>query len=246
MAPTLGYTPPMARSDIRASFEELDVRQTPLGELVLRRRRPVSMPDTWVYEVTLERRFLMSNLVRESEEALAHLALARLTGEHWRVLVGGLGLGQTAAAALGWDQVDELQVVEYLPEVIAWHRRGLVPLGDSLTASERCEIVQADAFDVVRASPPESWDAVLIDIDDSPEHLLDPAHSVFYTGEGLEDARRALRPGGVLAIWTAGERLPGFHERLASVFPSVDVEVVRFENPLLMRDDENTIYIARR
>ena len=58
--------------------------------------------------------------------------------------------------------------------------------------------------------------------------------------------RRSLAPGGVLAIWTAGERLPAFHERLAAVFPSVDAELVRFDDPLFMREDENTIYVARR
>jgi len=236
----------MARSDISRFFQELDVRQTPLGELVLRRRRPVSMPDTWIYEVTLERRFRMSSLVHVSEEALAHLALERLGGAGWRVLVGGLGLGHTAAAALAWDRVGTLLIAEFLPEVIGWHRRGLVPLAEPLTSSARCEIVQADAFELVRRSEPESWDAVLIDIDDSPDDLLDPAHGTFYTGEGLAEARNALAPGGVLAIWTAGERLPRFQERLASVFSSVAAEVVLVDNPILMREDENTIYLAHR
>ncbi len=81
-------------------YEELDFRQTELGELLLRRRRPVSMPDTWVYEVRLDDRFLMSSLVHDSEDELARLSLRRLEGREWRVLVGGLGLGHTVAEVL--------------------------------------------------------------------------------------------------------------------------------------------------
>ena len=88
------------------SFEELDYCQSALGELILRRRKPVSMPDTWVYEVKLGGNFLMSSLIRTSEEELVRLAFPRLDGSDWRVLVGGLGLGYTAAAALAssWNQ----------------------------------------------------------------------------------------------------------------------------------------------
>ena len=83
-----------------ANFEELDYRDTELGELILRRRRPVSAPDQWVYEVKLAGRFLMSSLVTDSERELATRALARAAGDSLRVLVGGLGLGYTAAAVL--------------------------------------------------------------------------------------------------------------------------------------------------
>src|SRR5688572_25941393 len=114
------------------AFEELDHCHTDLGELVLRRRRPVSLPDQWVYEVKLAGRFLMSSLNTESERELATRALALIPGGELRVLIGGLGLGYTAAAALADPRVAAVDVIERLPEVIAWHRRGLVPLGDAL------------------------------------------------------------------------------------------------------------------
>lgn len=226
-------------------YEELDFCQTQLGELMLRRRRPLSMPDTWVYEVRLDERFLMSSLVHDSEDALAHHSLRRLEGEGWRVLVGGLGLGYTAAAVLEWAQVGALDVVELLPEVIDWHQRDLVPLAAALRDDPRCRVVQGDCFHWVRNGTGGTYDAVLIDIDDSPEHLLSPDHGAFYADEGLVDARRSLAPGGVLALWTAGPVLEEFLERMRRVFDHVEAEAVHFHNPLHNVDDVNTIYVAR-
>lgn len=230
---------------LRAAYEELDFRETSIGELLLRRRRPLSMPDTWVYEVKLNNRFLMSSLVHESEDQLALLSLERLGEGPWRVLVGGLGLGHTAAAVLTREEVASLDVVEFLPEVIDWHRRELVPLGAGLVADERCRIVQGDCFQWIREGSGGDYDAVLIDIDDSPEHLLSPEHGSFYTEEGLAAARASVRPGGVFALWTAGPLLPEFLERLRGVFGEAEAEPVHFHNPLHSLDDLNTIYVAR-
>ncbi|MFT5288260.1 MAG: spermidine synthase [Planctomycetota bacterium] len=226
-------------------YEELDICATPIGELLLRRRRPLTMPDTWVYEVKLDERFLMSSLVHASEDALARLALSKLEGENWRVLVGGLGLGHTAAAAMAWDKVDSIDIVEFLPEVIRWHQNGLVPLAAAIAGDPRCHTIEADCFEWIRKGRGGNYDAVLIDIDDSPEHLLSPSHGSFYAEAGLADARRALKPGGVFALWTAGEVLPAFLERLRRVFGEAEVAEVEFHNPLHHRDDLNTIYIAK-
>ncbi len=226
------------------SFEELDYCETPLGELILRRRRPVSRPDLWVYEVKLGGRFLMSSLVTDSERALATLALARVNGDALRVLVGGLGLGYTAAAALADPRVVDVEVVERLPEVIGWHRRGLVPLGAQLCGEPRCRIVEGDCFAALRTPAGPTYDAILIDIDDSPIHLLDEAHAAFYEVEGLAVVRQRLRPGGVFALWTSLPAEPEVTARLQQVFPRAWVEEVTFENPLLDRDDVNAIYFA--
>ncbi len=227
------------------NYEELDFRQTALGELLLRRRCPVTMPDTWIYEVRLDERFLMSSLVHDSEDALARLSLERLEGRGWRVLVGGLGLGYTAAAALAWKQVEALDIVEFLPEVIDWHQRELVPLAAELAADARCRIVQGDCFGWIREGAGGRYDAVLIDVDDSPEHLLSPDHGEFYTEAGLTDARQSLELGGILALWTAGPLLEEFLVRMRRVFGDVTAEAVEFYNPLHSTDEVNTIYVAR-
>src|SRR5437588_10745794 len=128
------------------NYEELDYRETPLGELILRRRRMLSLGGIEIYEVKLRDEFLMSSLFHEVEEALAHLGLGELKGESWDVVVGGLGLGYTAVAALEHREVASLLIVDALQPVIEWHRRGLVPLGDKLTGDRRTKMVKADVF----------------------------------------------------------------------------------------------------
>lgn len=228
-----------------ASFEELDYCQSALGELILRRRKPVSMPDTWIYEVKLGGNFLMSSLIRTSEEELVHLALPRLDGGDWRVLVGGLGLGYTAATALAHPDVASVEVVEFLPEVIRWHERGLVPLGATLCGDERCRLIQGDCFERIRNDAGQGLDAVLIDIDDGPEELLSPSHGSFYSLDGLRDARRCLRPGGVFGLWTSRDCNQDFLERLRQAFGNGSAEPVQFHNSLLSIDEVNTIYLAQ-
>lgn len=237
------HSPPTLRT-MPGSFEELDYSTCALGELILRRRRPVSMPDTWVYEVRLNGNFLMSSLVPTSEEALAHLALSHLDGPRSRVLVGGLGLGYTAAAALEHDGIEVLEIVEFLPEVIAWHDRGLVPLGSVLTGDPRVRIVRDDCFARLRDSSRTGLDAILIDIDDGPEEVLSADHSWFYSADGLSAARDCLRPGGVFGLWTSRPANLEFLGRLQEVFDSAGVEEVVFDNRLLMVEETNAIYLA--
>src|SRR5947207_14568315 len=118
-------------------FEELDYRKTPLGELILRRRRMLSLGGIDVYEVKLGEAFLMSSLFHEVEEALAHLGLGELKGESWDVVEGGHGLEYTAATALEHREVASLLLVDALQPVIRWHERGLVSLGAKLTTEPR-------------------------------------------------------------------------------------------------------------
>src|SRR5438874_13809878 len=106
-------------------FEELDYQKTPLGELSLRRRRMLSLGGIEVYEVKLGEAFLMSSLFHEVEEKLAHLGLGELKGDSWDVVVGGLGLGYTAMAALDHRKVESLLIVDALEPVIEWHQRGV-------------------------------------------------------------------------------------------------------------------------
>jgi hypothetical protein len=135
----------------RPFFEEIDFQPTPLGDLALRRRIVASLEDTEVYEITLGGGFLMSSLFTAVEIALADLALNGREGP-LDVVVGGLGLGYTAQAALQYPAVRSLAVVEVLSPVIEWHRRGLVPLGPILTADPRCRFLHGDFF--ARAADP--------------------------------------------------------------------------------------------
>ena len=141
-------------------FEELDFQLTPIGELWLRRRRIPKLGELDVYEVKLGEDFLMSSLFHEAERQLSKLGLAALEKDDLDVVVGGLGLGYTAAAALEDPRLSSLVVVEYLAPVIEWHRNGLVPLGETLNGDQRCRLTHADFFalsqDVENSFDPEN------------------------------------------------------------------------------------------
>src|SRR5947199_8876646 len=161
-------------------FEELDFRPTAMGALSLRRRRQLSTGID-VYEIKLGDEFLMSSLFTVAEIALARLGLAALARADLDVVVGGLGLGYTASAVLENAAVRSLIVVDALAEVIEWHEQGLLPLGKQLTGDPRCRFVNGDFFAMSHSAdgldpnaPGRRFDAVLVDIDHSPKHVLHP------------------------------------------------------------------------
>ena len=127
------------------NFEELDFRPTPMGVLSLRRRR-LPGTDIDIYEIKLGDEYLMSSRFTVAEIELARLGLAALPRENLDVVVGGLGLGYTAQAALENPRVRSLIVVDALAEVIEWHEQGLLPLGKQLTGDPRCRLVNGDFF----------------------------------------------------------------------------------------------------
>jgi spermidine synthase len=236
------------------NFEELDYRQTPLGELTLRRRRILSLDDLEVFEVKLGDSFLMSSLFHHVEEALADLGLAGLDSSQIDVVVGGLGLGYTARAALKNPAVRSLLVVDALEAVIEWHERGLVPLGPELTADPRCRFVLGDFF-ALAASPDPGFDpvhpgrkfhAVLLDIDHSPRNLLHERNAAFYQPEGLRNLAGHLHDGGVFALWSDDQPDEQFMQDLGAVFTTPKAHVVSFHNPLLERDSASTVYVAKK
>src|SRR6056300_357789 len=129
-------------------FAELAYSETPLGIVSLRCRTILSLNNREVYEILLGEEYLMSSLFTAVEEALADLGLAKTReqfpdADSLDVVVGGLGLGFTAQAALADDRLGSLRVVDYLEPVIEWHREGLVPLGPELTADPRCQLFMA-------------------------------------------------------------------------------------------------------
>ena len=230
-------------------LEELGWSPTPIGDISLRRRRePVSGLD--IFEVKLGDEFLMSSMFTVAEVALARLALSRLPGSSLDVAVGGLGLGYTAATVLEDERVRELVVVDALEPVIEWHQRGLVPLGSALSSDARCRLVHGDFFAMSDAAgfDPDvrnrRFDAVIVDIDHSPRHLLAESSDGFYGVEGTRRLANHLRPGGVYALWSNDPPDDGYLGVLEQVFVDVTAEVVSFPNPLQDREASNTVYLA--
>jgi spermidine synthase len=248
---TSGDAPAGSIPAVSVRFEELAWRETPLGEISLRRRRDPRL-DLEVYEVKLGDEFLMSSLFTAGEVELARLGLAPLSGDRLDVVVGGLGLGYTARTALADDRVAALLVVEAVEDVIDWHRQGLLPFAAGLATDARTRLVRADFF--ARVAGPDGLDpddpgrrfhAVLLDIDHSPRHSLHPSHAAFYRPDGLRRLARLLHPGGVFALWSDDPPDPDFEATLAAVFPTHRSHVVRFANPLTGGESTNTVYVAQ-
>lgn len=231
-------------------FEELDYRNTPIGELSLRRRTQISL-GVEVFEVKLGDEFLMSSLFTEGEIALARLGLAGLGAGPLDVVVGGLGLGYTAQAVLDHPGVRSLLVIEALAAVIDWHRRGLVPLGAALSADPRCAFVNGDFFALLdlpgidSRDPARRFHAILVDIDHSPRDVLHPSHAAFYATDGLRRLAAHLHPGGAFALWSNDPPDADFRAAVAAVFATCEAHVVSFHNPLQNREATNTVYVAR-
>ena len=235
-----------------ALFEELDYRDTPIGGLSLRRRRELRL-GVDVFEIKLGDEFLMSSLFTASEIALADLGLAGLSKPGLNVVVGGLGLGYTAKAVLAHANVASLVVVDFLEAVIEWHRQGLVPLGAELSADPRCRFVHGDFFKLAASdagfdpdTPGRQFDAVLVDIDHSPEALLDEGNAAFYGDAGLERLTAHLSPGGVFGLWSNDLSDPAFTARLGRIFANARAEPVTFHNPLQDRPFTQTVYLANK
>lgn len=233
-----------------ARFEELDWRSTPLGDISLRRRADPSLGTT-IYEVKLGDEFLMSSMFTVAEVEVARLALARLSGDGLDVAVGGLGLGYTALTVLESPTVEGLWVVDAIDEVIEWHRRGLIPAGTVLGADPRCRLVGGDFFALVDSGDLDPdrqgrlFDAIIVDIDHSPRHLLNPANARFYTAAGTRRMAENLNPDGVFSLWSNDPPDEAYLAVLSDAFSDVSAEVVRFPNPLQDREATNTVYVAQ-
>jgi spermidine synthase len=234
-------------------FAELDYQVAPLGTLVLRRRRDLATGDD-IYEIKLNDEFLMSSKFTLSERALGRLALEALPGGDLRIVVGGLGLGYTAVAALENPNVRSMLVVDALKPVIEWHEGGLLPLGKLLTADKRCRFVHGDFF-AMAASPEAGFDlfdprsrfhAILLDIDHSPHEVLKPSNATLYTRQGLKKLAEHLMPNGVFALWSNNSEDTAFTEVLVGAFGEARAEAVVFDNPIQGREARQCVYLARK
>jgi len=236
---------------VSARFEELAWRETPIGEISLRRRRDPRL-DVDVYEVKINDEYLMSSLFTVAEIELARLGLAALPAEaRPDVVVGGLGLGYTARAVLDDPRVASMLVVDAVAEVISWHERGLLPEAAALVSDPRSRLVEGDFFAMAAGTdgfdpeaPGRHFDAILLDVDHSPRHVLAPANAALYTADGMRRLAAHLNPGGVFALWSDDPPDADFEAVLAEVFTTSAARVVSFPNPLTGGESANTVYVA--
>lgn len=165
---------------------------------------------------------LMSTRMRGSEEALAVMSCTRIAGAaRPRMLIGGYGMGFTLRAALAKLPDDaRVTVAEIVPEILAWARGPMAEVAAGCLDDRRVEIMQGDVVDVI-ANSPGGFDAILLDVDNGPDGLVRAGNNRLYASAGLRTAGRALRPGGVLAIWSAA-RDEAFTRRLKAAGFTVD------------------------
>ncbi len=238
-------------------FEELDFQSTPLGDISLRKRTEPRLNGKLLYEVKLGDEFLMSSLFTESEIQLSKLGLAALKDiykNNLDIIIGGLGLGYTAVAALEDPAVRSLTVIEVMEPVIDWHQRGLVPLGKELTSDPRCTIVHADFF-AIATSNDGNFDhevsnkkahGVLLDIDHSPTHWLNEGNRFFYTEQSLKKLANKIYPGGIFGLWSNDPPDDEFMSLLDTVFRSSESHIVSFPNPYTDSESSCTVYLANK
>jgi len=185
---------------------------------------------------------LMNTRTHGSEDALARIPCSRLSGRpKARVLIGGLGMGFTLASALRHlGQDAEVQVAELVPGVIDWNRG---PLGDKAgkpLEDSRTRVLNRDVAELLKAEP-GGYDAIMLDVDNGPEGLTQSANTWLYSLDGLSACARALRPGGILAVWSASADRQ-FSQRLARAgFHAEEVQVYAHGN----RGARHTIWICQ-
>ena len=190
-------------------WQQIDSARVPGAEVELRLMRRGTE-----FSMMLGPNELMNSRLSGSEEALATLACRRLEAvKAPHLLIGGLGMGFTLRAALAvLGPEARITVAELVPAVVAWARGPMAGIfGDSLK-DPRANIREADVADVIGARA-SAFDAVLLDVDNGPEGLIRKANDALYDPKGLKAVRRALRPGGVLAVWSSGPH-PAFAKRL--------------------------------
>lgn len=204
------------------------------SEFVLARRG-----HDWV--VRVDERVLMSNSVHDSEIELAERAIDNVLDPH-AVLVGGLGLGYTLRAVLDCVADDaEVTVAELVPELVEWNRTHLKDLNAKPLDDPRCTIVSGDVFDTIKRSH-ATFDVILLDVDNGPRSLAQAKNQRLYTESGVRACYDALRPGGVVAVWSTGPNAK-FERKLRRQF--ADVEVARVPARIGYRG-QHVLFIAAR
>lgn len=176
------------------------------------------------HEIVANGVFLMDTRGGTSERLHVTAAADRMSPPG-RMLIGGLGVGFSLAAALGHPGVSEVHVVEREPAVLRWNRGPLAATNGDALGDPRVRTYEADVVQWLADAPACSLDAICLDVDNGPEWLVTPGNAWLYADEGLRAATRVLSPGGVLAIWGAAP-MPAFVARMEDHFNDVDVTEV--------------------
>ena len=165
------------------------------GEVVVRRREGGAL------ELRVNGVLVMDTTQTSTERLLARAALDEIDRPE-RCLVGGLGLGFTVRELLGDPRLGSVVVAEVEPAILDWMRDGTLP-GADLVGDPRVDVVVADVRDLVADTAPDSLDAILLDVDNGPGHLVHDANAAVYARKFLACCRSRLRPGGQLCVWSA-------------------------------------------
>jgi spermidine synthase len=178
---------------------QLDIANVPGGSVPL---RLLQRGDE--FSIMIGSNVLMNSRLSGSEEALATLASGALKSRPApRVLIGGLGMGFTLRAVLGcFDAGAKIVVAEIVPQVVTWARGALAPVFQGCLDDPRVSVVEGDVGRLIKSSK-LAYDAILLDVDNGPEGVSRDGNDALYGMAGLSAARAALRPGGVLAVWSA-------------------------------------------
>ena len=195
------------------------------------------------FEIRVGRALLMQSRAHETEAILAELACARVVGRPApRILIGGLGMGFTLAAALRALPTDAaVAVAELVPGLVDWNRGPLAHLAGRPLDDPRVTIHEVDVAELIRDRR-GAFEAILLDVDNGPDGLTRPSNDALYSNAGLGQARAALRPGGVLAVWSVAPD-PAFRMRLRRAGFDVEEHVARARRS---KGGRHIVWIAAR
>jgi spermidine synthase len=220
-------------------YVELARAESGRGEVVLRRRHDPDGPPgspSWL-ELRVNGVFVMDSCETTSEVALARAALDRVADPR-SVVVGGLGLGFTVHEVLGDHRVGHVEVAELEEALVRWFRDGTIPHGRPFLADRRLTLTVADVRQVVHEAVPGTVDLVLLDVDNGPDFLVHDDNARIYEEPFLREVLAALRPAGVLAVWSSSESA-----RLESTLRTVFGNCSAQPQPVALQEREETYWL---
>jgi spermidine synthase len=221
-------------------YVELARAHSERGEVVLRQRLPeegAALGTPTVLELRVNGVHVMDSAENSSEVALARTALDRAPTPA-SVLVGGLGLGFTAHEVLADPRVERVVVAEIEESLVGWFRDGTIPHGPLYLADQRLAISVADVQQVIAESGPETFDLILLDVDNGPDFLVHQQNAALYEAELLQQAWQALRPDGVLVVWSSTES-----ERLTETLREIFEEAGTEPCPVVLQGRQETYWL---